>query len=116
MLSGTRLREVRKNANLTQEQLAKLLNVSKVTVSGYENGIRVPSLKIFNDMLDVLDVEPNYLLGRDTLVCDIFSDYKVKMSKEDIKLLRSIKTNNRVYNKFVREPRRIVEFIDRKLP
>lgn len=38
MLPGTRIRELRRLKNLTQEQLGDILGVKKVTIQKYENG------------------------------------------------------------------------------
>lgn len=38
------LAELRKNKKLTQEQLSKLLGISKSSIAMYETGQRVPSL------------------------------------------------------------------------
>ena len=91
MLSGRRLRELRKSKGYTQEFLATKLGVSKVTVCGYEKETRTPSLNIFLQLLDIFEVEPNYLLGRDNLVSEENTDYKIKMSKEDIKIIKDKK-------------------------
>ena len=54
MILGYRLRELRKENKMSQETLGKLLGVTKVSISGYENGTRVPSLQVLNGILDVL--------------------------------------------------------------
>ena len=115
MLLGARLKEARINMGYTQKDLSEKLGVSKVTVCGYEKGSRVPSLGIFLKLLDVLNVEPNFLLGRDTLVCENGSNYTIKMAKEDINLLKTIKNNSAVYNKFLSNPNGVINFINRKL-
>lgn len=115
MLLGRRLREVRKDKGYTQESLAKKLGVSKVTICGYEKGTRVPSLNIFSELLDILEVEPNYLLGRDTLIREEGTNYTIKLSKEDIKLIKIIKNDITVYNKFLDNPKGVISFISRKL-
>ena len=48
MILGFRLRELRKENKMSQSDLGKLIGVSKVSVSGYENGSRIPSLDILN--------------------------------------------------------------------
>ena len=48
MILGYRLRELMKENNMSQENLGKLLGVTKVSVCGYENGTRIPSLDILN--------------------------------------------------------------------
>ena len=115
MLSGRRLRELRKSKGYTQEFLATKLGVSKVTVCGYEKETRTPSLNIFLQLLDIFEVETNYLLGRDNLVSEENTDYKIKMSKEDIKIIKDIKNNKVVYNKFLDNSAGVINFIERKL-
>ena len=43
---GYRLRELRESKNLTQTQVARRLNLSKTTISGYEYYIMTPSLVV----------------------------------------------------------------------
>ncbi len=115
MLLGRRLKEARKNKGYTQSDLASELGVSKVTICGYERGTRVPSLGIFLQLLDILQVEPNFLLGRDTLIREGNTEYCIKVAKEDIKILKEIRNNATVYSKFLDNPKGIINFIERKL-
>lgn len=39
---GERLRELRKDAGLSQQEVAEKIGVTKMAVSNYEQGIRVP--------------------------------------------------------------------------
>ena len=41
---GSRLRSLRKGKHINQATLGKLLGVSKVSISGYENGTREPDI------------------------------------------------------------------------
>ena len=68
MILGTRIKQLRKAKGLTQEQLASLINVTKVSICCYEKGNRTPNLETFMDLVNVLDTTPNYLLGADTRV------------------------------------------------
>ena len=65
MFLGYRLRELRKDKNLSQEDLGKILGVTKVSISGYEKGTRLPSMDVLNGILDVFMVPADYLLGRE---------------------------------------------------
>ena len=70
MFLGYRLKELRKDKEMSQAQLGEILGVSKVSVSGYENGTRVPSVEILLMMLDVFKVSADYLLGRElNVIC-----------------------------------------------
>lgn len=54
---------LRKSRGLTQEQLAKILNVSVTAVSKWENGNNRPDLEILPDLADVFQVSIDSLLG-----------------------------------------------------
>ena len=49
-VSGERIRQLRKEAGLTQEALGKKLGVIKQTVSSWENGISEPNSEILSNM------------------------------------------------------------------
>lgn len=61
---GNRIRGVREKLNLTGEEFGKLLNVTKVAVSNWENGNRKPDTDILIKIADIGDVSLDYLLGR----------------------------------------------------
>ena len=61
MAFNDRLKESRTNAGLTQEQLSEKLGIAKSTLSGYESGNREPSIANVAKILDILDVDANYL-------------------------------------------------------
>lgn len=71
-----RIKELRKQANLTQEQLAKLLNVSKRTIISWEkseSSIKKENLKALSE---VFDVSQGYLLG--------YTDIKKRYKDEEV--------------------------------
>lgn len=59
---GTFLKELRKEKNLTQEQLAETLNVSRRTVSRWETGSNMPDLDLLVEMADLYQVDLRELL------------------------------------------------------
>ncbi|SIQ88477.1 helix-turn-helix domain-containing protein [Domibacillus enclensis] len=61
---GERLKSLRKERKLTQEELGKRVNVTKVSISGYENGKRSPDTETLQKLADFFDVSTDYLLGR----------------------------------------------------
>lgn len=66
-----RLKELRKEHGLSQEELAKFSSVSFPTISRYENGLRdEPKLSILKKLANYFDVTIDYLVG-DTDVRDI---------------------------------------------
>ena len=64
MSKGLRIKELREAKNLTQEELAKLLNTKRQTISKYEKGIvtNIPSDRI-EELAKILDSTPEYILG-----------------------------------------------------
>ncbi len=62
-IMGTRIRYLRKKANLTQIELANILNVSNTTLSQYESGQRIPGDDIKIKISDYFNVSIDYLLG-----------------------------------------------------
>lgn len=61
---GKRLRTLREEKNITQEELGKILGTSHVTIGRYENGERIPKLDILIDLANYFDVSLDYLLFR----------------------------------------------------
>lgn len=59
-----RIRELRAEKNITQLRLSMELEVSQETVSAYENGKHLPSLKSLIKMADLFHVSTDYLIGR----------------------------------------------------
>ena len=74
---GWRLSELRLNKKLTQTQVARRLNLSKTTISGYENNIKTPSLDVLTQLSILYGVSSDYILGlenRDMLLIDGLTD------------------------------------------
>lgn len=61
MSFSSRLRQAREQANLTQQDFAKKLGVTKNAISNYENGVSSPKWDVLLKIFDVLKVEPNFL-------------------------------------------------------
>lgn len=58
---GKRIKEARNALDMTQEELAKLLGVTKGAVANYENETSHPKEPIMYKMFDALNVDANYL-------------------------------------------------------
>lgn len=61
---GSRLKQLREDKSLTQEQLGKVLNVKKAAVSKYENENTSPDNATLCKLADFFSVTVDYLLGR----------------------------------------------------
>ena len=60
---GNRLKTLRLKANMTQEQLAKKLGLTKSVISAYETDLRLPSYDVLIHIAKIYNVTSDYLLG-----------------------------------------------------
>ncbi|MBQ4088733.1 MAG: helix-turn-helix transcriptional regulator [Clostridia bacterium] len=61
---GATLKELRKQANITQQSLSEKLCIAVRTLQCYEQGVREPSLEMLIKIADTLNVSTDQLLGR----------------------------------------------------
>jgi transcriptional regulator with XRE-family HTH domain len=61
---GKRLRDLRKNKDLNQTDLAKVFDVSQSTIANYELGNKEPSHDMLLKLADFFNVSLDYLLGQ----------------------------------------------------
>lgn len=59
-----RMKELRRERNLRQEDIAVELDIAITTYCRYELGMRDPTLAVLCRMADYYDVTTDYLLGR----------------------------------------------------
>ncbi len=62
---GERIKRLRLEKGLKQEQVAVLLQVNRKAVSHYENNMREPSFGILVQLAEIYKVSTDYLLGVD---------------------------------------------------
>lgn len=60
------LKELRKDKNLTQEDMAKLFNIKQSMYSMYESGRRTMKIEMLCKLADILETSTDYILGRTT--------------------------------------------------
>lgn len=58
-----RLRELRTEKGLTQQELGDAIGLHGMSISGYERGVKKPSFAAIDGLADVLNVSIDYLLG-----------------------------------------------------
>lgn len=114
MIIGKRIRDERLKKGYSQEELDNLIGVTKVSICGYEKGTRTPTLKNFLDLVRILEVEPDYLLGRDGLgIAEGEEKQQISIAKEDIVILNELKEHPKLYNILCCDPKRKIELIAR---
>ncbi|MBQ3069506.1 MAG: helix-turn-helix transcriptional regulator [Clostridia bacterium] len=63
-LFGTRLVALRKAHHLTQEKVAKMLDIDRSTYTCYEIGNSMPGVMTLCTLADIFNVSMDYLMGR----------------------------------------------------
>lgn len=92
---GQRLKELRKNAGLSQKQLGQLVGVTKSVISFYELQDRSPSPLVLIKLSGVFHVTTDYLLGidrRETIDT-------VGLSEKDVQMLQLLASHLREKNR-----------------
>ena len=82
MSFGNRLRKLRKENKMKQEELAKEFNTSKTAISNYENNYRKPNMDLINDLADYFGVSVDYLLDRTNLRLPAWLNNKTKEEQD----------------------------------
>lgn len=81
---GTNLKKFRKDRQMSQGSLAKLLDVRQTTISNYENDLRFPNAEILNKIATSLNVSLDDLIVKDSKETFETLDYE-KIRQEFIK-------------------------------
>lgn len=106
-----RLKELRKEKKLTQEELAQKINVTKLTISRWERGERLPKSDKAQELADFFKVNTAYLLG--------YSDFPARNLKEllfhEIKAEKEYKVIRIGNENFISE-NRVLNIIDKYVP
>ncbi|MBQ2741262.1 MAG: helix-turn-helix transcriptional regulator [Oscillospiraceae bacterium] len=92
---GNKIKALRSEQGITQQQLAKKLGLVRATVSAYEQGIKYPSIDVLIKLCSFFNVSSDYLLG--------LSDNKKlsvsELTDEQINILTSLILELEKYNK-----------------
>lgn len=84
---GDIISEARKCKNISQEDLAKKLNVSRQTISRWENNKAMPDVTILNELCQYLEIDKETLQNKDIMeifkVNELLLNEKVKLKKRN---------------------------------
>lgn len=58
-----RIKKARIEKKLNQEEIAKLLGITRGCYAHYEQGVREPSLELLKKICIVLDISSDYIIG-----------------------------------------------------
>lgn len=59
-----RIKNLREDSDLTQQQVAEKLFITRSAYSNYENGIRAVPVEILSQIADIFGTSVDYLIGR----------------------------------------------------
>lgn len=84
---SNRLKEERKRQNMTQQDLADQLHISRTSISNWEVGRNYPDLEVLVRLSEVLNLSLDHLLKEDI---DMVEDYsqKIKTSKKKSTIIK----------------------------
>ncbi|MCI8778071.1 MAG: helix-turn-helix transcriptional regulator [Bacilli bacterium] len=116
MIIGNRIKEERLKRRLTQEELGKLVGVSKVAISHYERGEEQPKMEKLVKLSEVLNLTPNYILGNDVnAILEEEVTYCFKISKSEMEIIKQLRNHPKLYKKICENPKRVIDYIELKL-
>lgn len=117
MIKGDRLRKLRIDKHLTQQELANMLGLDKSSICCYEKNTRNPSLENILDLINIFGVSADYLFGIDKLIMkEEATDYNyISLTKEEIMFIEELRKNKTIYNVLLENPKRGVEIIKIKV-
>ncbi len=116
ILFSKRIKELRKEAGLTQQQLGDKLNVTKGSICCYENGTRMASIETLIQMANLFRVDLDYLIGTDDyIVSDRAENYGIRVAKEEIDLLIELRKHSDLYSNLIYNSKRTIELIEKKI-
>lgn len=87
-LIGSQIAKIRRECEITQEQLAQLVDVAVETISRVERGVSIPSLRTLEKISDALHIPLKDLFDFEQTQQDKFSSF----DKESAKLIAYLKT------------------------
>ncbi len=81
-----RIKDLRAEKSVSQNELAKALGLTQQAISAYENGLREPDLETLQKIADFFDVSIDYLLGKSDIRNPekIVQDKLTEKDKKDI--------------------------------
>ena len=116
MLVGQRIKELRIEKGISQQELGDLIGVTKVSICGYENGTRIPSLEIFETIANVFGTSTDFLLGREVnIVNEQTGEHIGLISEDDINLIYELRHYPTLYTKMTKDIKRYVSLVNKKM-
>ncbi len=100
MRFGEKLKLLRFEKGLTQDDLGYILGVTKSCISCYESGTRQPSVEMLISLSVYFKVSIDYLVGIEPYNPEQVKDLRI--NKSDLELLKELKNKPQLYKKIIR--------------
>ena len=104
MSLGDKLRQRRQEMGLTRPQLAAKICVTPSAIANYENGISTPKPDILISLINVLEVDANYMYSDYLGNSQIIKIYDHSLSSEEVDVIKK-------YRELSKEGKRLVRLI-----
>ena len=73
-------------------------------------------MKRLQKLIDVLEISPNYILGKDVdIILETDEEYRFKISKMELEIIKQLRQHQSLYRKICNEPKRTIDLIEMKL-
>lgn len=102
MNTGERLRKLREHYNLSQNEVARILQVAPSLISSYERGERTPSPAKLIKLADLYHTTTDYILCRNSrhdsdvvLSLEGLTSRQIKIIRELVDSIKSVKAEER---------------------
>ena len=113
---GKRVKELRIEKGLSQQELGTAIGVTKVSICGYENGTRLPNLEKLVKLADALETTTDFLLGREIpIMNEENKTYIGSISYEDVCFILELRHFPNLYNKLLKDVKRSASIINKRL-
>ena len=116
IMIGKRLKELRIQKGLSQQDLGDAIGVTKVSICGYENGTRLPNLEKLVSLAEELETTTDYLLGREIKIVEgEEKNYIGSISYDDVNLILELRHYPNLYNKILKDVKRSANIINKRV-
>jgi len=115
MFIGERIKQERIKRGLSQQKLGDILDLSKVSVCGYETGVKTPTLDTFISLVEKLDLDPAYLLGIDHYIKSKNEPYRIAIADNDLVILKELKKHKELYNRICSDTEKTIDIINKRV-
>ena len=89
MIDLRNLKEIRKDANVGQKEISKILNIKSDAYSKYETNGAIPSLEVIYNFAKYFELNIDYVLGlREKRTKAVYSNYDKNLVANNIRVLR----------------------------